>query len=81
LYSKKVGNTFGKYSFSALSFNHGLGRVGKRPKRIKTKYPGVYYRETKRTGNNNSPEKVYYIVFKKPGKVHEEKVGGSSSMI
>jgi integrase len=42
--------------------------------RIKTKYPGVYYREAKRLGGKGT-EKVYYIVFKKNGKVHEEKVG------
>lgn len=43
-------------------------------KRIKTKYPGVYYREASRIGGNGT-EKVYYIVFKQNGKVHEEKVG------
>jgi integrase len=42
--------------------------------RIKTKYPGVYYREAKRLGGKGT-EKVYYIVFKKNGKSHEEKVG------
>jgi integrase len=44
------------------------------PKRIKTNYPGVYYRETKRIGGKGS-EKVYYIVFKKDGKTIEEKAG------
>lgn len=43
-------------------------------KRIKTNYPGVYYRETARIGKKGK-EKVYYIVFKKQSKVHEEKVG------
>ncbi len=43
-------------------------------KRIKTSYPGVYYREVRRLGGPGQ-EKVYYIVFKKEGKVHEEKVG------
>lgn len=43
-------------------------------KRFKTKYPGVYYRESKRLGGGGI-EKVYYIVFKKDGKVIEEKVG------
>ncbi|MBL7180283.1 MAG: site-specific integrase [Desulfobacterales bacterium] len=43
-------------------------------KRIKTNYPGVYYRVAKRIGGKGS-EKVYYIVFKKGGKVQEEKVG------
>lgn len=43
-------------------------------KRIKTPYPGVYYRQAKRMGGKGT-ERVYYIVFKKNGKVHEEKVG------
>ncbi len=42
--------------------------------RIKTKYVGVYYRWAARIGGAGD-EKVYYIVFKKDGKVHEEKVG------
>jgi len=47
---------------------------GKAMKRIKTKYPGVFYREAKRLGGPGL-EKVYYIVFKKDGKVLEEKAG------
>jgi integrase len=43
-------------------------------KRVKTKYPGVFYREAKRLGGKGL-EKVYYIVFKKYGKVIEEKAG------
>jgi integrase len=43
-------------------------------KRIKTNYPGVYYREAKRIGGTGT-EKVYYIVFKKDGKTIEEKAG------
>jgi integrase len=43
-------------------------------KRIKTKYPGVFYREAKRIGGRGS-EKVYYVVYKKGGKVFEEKAG------
>jgi len=43
-------------------------------KRAKTKYPGVFYRETKRLGGRGV-EKVYYVVFKKDGKVIEEKAG------
>lgn len=43
-------------------------------KRTATKYPGVYFREAKRL-TGKGIEKVYYIVFKKEGKVHEEKVG------
>jgi integrase len=43
-------------------------------KRHKTTYPGVFYREAERIGGRGL-EKVYYIVFKKDGKVIEEKVG------
>lgn len=43
-------------------------------KRVKTKYPGVFYREAKRVGGPGT-ERIYYIVFKKDGKVCEEKVG------
>lgn len=43
-------------------------------KRIKTTYPGVFYREAQRIGSKGI-EKIYYIVFKKNGKVFEEKVG------
>jgi len=43
-------------------------------KRVKTKYPGVFYREAKRLGGSGL-EKVFYIVFKKDGKVFEEKAG------
>ena len=46
-----------------------------KPQRIKTKYPGVYYRIAKRIGKKNDEEQVFYIVFKKNGKVIEEKVG------
>lgn len=42
--------------------------------RKKTSYPGVFYRESKRIGGEGT-EKVYYIVFKKDGKVYEEKAG------
>ena len=45
------------------------------PQRIKTKYPGVFYRLVKRLGKANADEQVFYIVFKKDGKVIEEKVG------
>jgi len=44
------------------------------PKRIKTKYPGVYYREANRVAGKGK-EKVFYIIFKKSGKVIEEKAG------
>jgi integrase len=43
-------------------------------KRHKTTYPGVFYREAERIGGRGL-EKVFYIVFKKGGKVMEEKVG------
>ncbi len=43
-------------------------------KRHKTTYPGVFYREAERIGGRGL-EKVFYIVFKKNGKVIEEKVG------
>ena len=43
-------------------------------KRIRTEYPGVFYREAQRIGGRGT-EKIYYVVFKKDGKVFEEKVG------
>jgi len=43
-------------------------------KRHKTAYPGIFFREVDRLGGPGK-ERVYYIVFKKAGKVHEEKVG------
>ena len=43
-------------------------------RRFKTNYPGVFYREANRIGGPGM-EKVYYVVFKKDGKVHEEKAG------
>jgi integrase len=43
-------------------------------KRIKTVYPGVFFREAERIGGRGT-ERVFYIVFKKDGKVSEEKVG------
>lgn len=43
-------------------------------KRNKTKYPGVFYREAQRVGGRGT-EKVYYVVFKKNGKLIEEKAG------
>ena len=42
--------------------------------RIKTKYPGVFYRKANRIGGKGF-EKVFYVVFKKDGKSHEEKAG------
>lgn len=43
-------------------------------KRIKTPYPGVYYVESKAVGSNK-PEKIYYIIYRKNGKLVEEKAG------
>ena len=43
-------------------------------RREKTKYPGVFYRQGQRIGGSGE-ERIYYIVFKKDGKVYEEKVG------
>ncbi|MBU0986227.1 MAG: site-specific integrase, partial [Proteobacteria bacterium] len=43
-------------------------------KRHKTGYPGVFYREAKRIGGRGT-EKVYYAVYKKDGKLYEEKCG------
>ena len=43
-------------------------------KRHKTDYPGIFYREARRIGKKGT-EKIYYAVYKKDGKVHEEKCG------
>lgn len=43
-------------------------------KRYKTEYKGVFYRIGERIGGKGE-EKIYYIVFKKDGKVYEEKAG------
>ena len=42
--------------------------------RIRTKYPGVFYREAQRIGKSGT-EKVYYVLYKKNGKLIESKVG------
>jgi len=42
--------------------------------RFKTEYPGVFYRDAVRIGGKGV-ERIYYVVFKKDGKVCEEKVG------
>jgi integrase len=61
--------------FAHFSQRGRVGKeIGKMSKRIKTNYPGVFYREARRIGGRGK-ERVYYIVFKKNGKVHEEKVG------
>jgi integrase len=51
-----------------------LKGVGKMPKRYKTDYPGIFYREARRIGGKGT-EKIYYAVYKKNGKIHEEKCG------
>ncbi len=43
-------------------------------KRFKTKYVGIFYRKTQRIGSQGL-EKVFYLIFKKDGKVFEEKAG------
>jgi integrase len=43
-------------------------------KRVKTEYPGVFYRDAVRIGGKGT-ERIFYIIFKKNGKVCEEKVG------
>ena len=42
-------------------------------KRIKTKYPGVYY--IMGTSVSGKPERIYYIRYRKEGKMIEEKAG------
>lgn len=42
-------------------------------KRIKTKYPGIHFIEG--TSINGKPERVYYIRYRKNGKMVEEKAG------
>jgi len=44
------------------------------PPRIKTQYPGIYYYLQDRRGGPGQ-EKVFYAVFKRDGKLYEEKVG------
>ncbi len=43
-------------------------------KRMPTDYPGVFYREGQAI-TRKGKERIYYVVFKKDSKVHEEKVG------
>ncbi len=43
-------------------------------KRYKTKYPGVFYIKSKTVGSNKT-EKILYIVYRKEGKLIEEKAG------
>lgn len=64
-----VGNWVGKFLLSR--FQENTMSVSKR---IKTAYPGIYYRETRRIGGSGV-ERVYYAVYKRDGKVIETKVG------
>jgi len=43
------------------------------PERFKTKYPGVYWIEG--TDTRGHLEKIYYIAYRKDGKLIEEKAG------
>jgi len=43
-------------------------------KRFKTNYPGVYYIEST-LGQNGKPERIYYIAYRRDGKLIEEKAG------
>jgi integrase len=43
-------------------------------KRIKTNYPGVYFIESQVTGKKK-PERIYYIRYRKDGRIIEEKAG------
>lgn len=43
-------------------------------KRFKTKYAGVYYIESS-TGRSGKPERIYYVVYRRDGKLIEEKAG------
>ena len=43
-------------------------------KRYKTQYPGVYYVKSTSTGSKKE-ERIYYIMYRKNGKLIEEKAG------
>ena len=49
-------------------------------KRIKTQYPGVYYVESTAI-NSNKLDKIYYIIYRRNGKLIEEKAGRQSQDI
>lgn len=46
-------------------------------KRIKTQYPGVYYVEST-VAYSTKPDKIYYIMYRKEGKLIEKSVGRQS---
>jgi hypothetical protein len=78
---RPVGNTVGKrtiglnvdFMYQRSCVGKGWKEVGKM-KRHATDYPGVFFREVRRIGGKGI-ERVYYVVYKKDGKVIEEKVG------
>ena len=45
----------------------------KKVTRVKTEYPGVYYLESKAA--DGRPEKIFYIIYRKGGKLIGEKAG------
>ncbi len=51
-----------------------LGKKGKAFKRMKTNYPGVFYIEGT-SPSTGKPEKIFYIRYRKTGKMIEEKAG------
>jgi integrase len=72
-YTKYVGDSVGeKTPIKPLVFLIKGGTMPKQ-KRFKTKYPGVYYIEGMAT--DAKPERIYYIVYRKNGKLIEEKAG------
>jgi len=66
----KVGNKVGNLTSSLSVLIACEGNM----KRFKTEYRGVFYRKGERIGGRGI-EKIFYIVFKKDGKLHEEKIG------
>lgn len=76
------------YSFVSIIANHptqrlpwleiGLekirGYIMASSKRIKTQYPGVYYREAQRIGGTGT-ERIYYALYKRDGRLIETKIG------
>jgi integrase len=80
LLGRKYGrNDLGVFiGFYPTYFGKTAKRVGKM-KRVGTGYPGVFYRMVRRRGTKNGElERMYYIFYKKGGRVHEEKVGRAS---
>lgn len=61
--------------YTVCSFQlYGKGVNMPAQERFKTKYPGVYYIEGKAVGSNKI-ERIYYIMYRKDGKLIEEKAG------